>query len=89
MASVAARRPSVPRARWRPRIRPLARAAVRVAARLLAPARPVAANLASVPLHVAGLASIDFAAFHWAHSWGWLVTGVSLIWVEHVIADEP
>ncbi len=89
MASVAARRPSVQRARWRPRVRPLARAATRVAARLLTPARPVAANLAAVPLHVAGLASIDFAAFHLTHGWGWLVTGVSLIWLEHVIADEP
>jgi len=83
MATVAARRPSFPRARWRSRIRPVARAAARAAA------RPVAANLASVPLHVAGLGCIDFAAFHVAHGWGWLVTGLSLIWVEHVIADEP
>ena len=89
MASVAARRPSFPRARWRPRLRPLARSAARAAGRLLAPARPVAANLASVPLHVAGLGCIDFAAFHLAHGWGWLITGLSLIWVEHVIADEP
>jgi hypothetical protein len=88
MATVAAGHPSVRRARWRPRLHALAATATRAAARLFAPARPAAANLAAVPLHVAGLASIDFAAFHWAHSWGWLVTGVSLMWLEHVIADE-
>lgn len=84
MASVAARRPSFRRVQLRPQLRKLARAA----ARRLAPVRPVAANLASVPLTVAGLASIDFAAFHLAHGWGWLVTGLSLMWLEHVAADE-
>lgn len=87
MASVAAGHPSIRRARW-PRLRPLSRKLTRAAGRLLAPARPAAANLASVPLHVAGLACIDFAGFHLAHGWGWLITGVSLIWLEHVIADE-
>jgi hypothetical protein len=89
MATVAARRPSFPRARWRPRWRALARTATRAVTRFLAPARPVAANLASVPLHVAGLGCTDFAAFHLAHGWGWLAAGLSLIWLEHVIADEP
>lgn len=89
MATVAAGRPSAfPRARWQ-RLRPLSRKMARAAARMLAPARPVAANIAQVPLHVAGLGCIDFAAFHLAHGWGWLVTGISLIWLEHVIADEP
>lgn len=88
MATVAARRPSFPRARWPSRVRSRARSATRAAARILAPARPAAANLAAMPLHVAGLASIDFAAFHLAHGWGWLVTGASLMWLEHVIADE-
>jgi hypothetical protein len=56
--------------------------------RFLRPAKPVLANLASVPLTVAGLGCADFAAFHLAHGWGWLVTGASLMWLEHVIADE-
>lgn len=70
--------------RGRPRLRSVSRAA----SRLVKPVRPVAANLASVPLTVAGLGCMDFAAFHLAHGWGWLVTGVSLMWLEHVIADE-
>ena len=66
----------------------LLRRAAGLAGQLVRPAKPVLANAAKVPLHIAGLASIDFAAFHVAHGWGWLVTGVSLIWLEHVIADE-
>jgi hypothetical protein len=62
--------------------------APRTAGRLIRPVRPALSNLASVPLHVAGLGCIDFSAFHLAHGWGWLVTGASLIWLEHVIADE-
>jgi hypothetical protein len=81
MASVAARHPSCSRDRWR-KLR-------RSAAAHLKPARPAVVNLASVPLHVAGLACIDFAAFHLAHGWGWLAAGASLIWLEHVIADQP
>ena len=82
MTAVPLRRVAFRRAR--PMLRPLSRQAARV----LKPVRPAAANLASMPLHVAGLGCIDFAAFHWAHSWGWLVTGASLMWLEHVIADE-
>lgn len=66
-----------------------ARGAGRWAAeRLLKPVRPVLGNLASIPLTLIGTASIDFAAFHLAHGWGWLVTGVSLYYIEHLIADE-
>lgn len=71
--------------RVRSRLIPLRRRA----AKLVKPVRPVAKNLASVPLHIAGLASIDFAFFHLSHFWGWLVLGPVLIWLEHVIADEP
>lgn len=67
-----------------PSLKPVAR----FLARMAKPVRAPLANLASVPLHVAGLGCIDFAAFHLAHGWGWLVLGASLIWVEHVIADE-
>ncbi len=82
MASVAVGRLSCKRARAR--FGPLSRSA----ARLVRPARPAVTNLASMPLHVMGLACIDFAAYHLAHGWGWLVTGLSLMWLEHVIADE-
>ena len=74
----------------RPRFRlPSLAPARRRLSRLLKPARPALANLAAMPLHVAGLGCIDFAAFHLAHGWGWLVMGASLIWLEHVLADEP
>jgi hypothetical protein len=67
------------------RLKPLADAALR----LLKPARPVLANLAAIPLHVAGLGCIDAAAFEGNAIAGLVVTGLSLIWLEHVIADEP
>jgi hypothetical protein len=70
------------------RARPLLRTLSRRAARALKPVRPAAANLASVPLTVTGLGCVDFAAYHLGHGWGWLVTGLSLMWLEHVIADE-
>ena len=74
----------------RPRFRlPSLTPARRRLSRLLRPARPALANLAAMPLHVAGLGCIDFAAFHLAHGWGWLTVGASLIWLEHVLADEP
>lgn len=60
-----------------------------VAATLVKPARPALANLASIPLHVAGLGCIDAAAFVGNDIAGLVVTGLSLIWLEHVIADEP
>jgi hypothetical protein len=71
--------------RARARLHPLRKSACR----LLRPARPALANLASVPLHVAGLGCGVFAAFHLAHGWGWLAAGAALVWLEHVIADEP
>lgn len=40
-----------------------------------------------MPLALLGTACIDFAAFHW-HVLGWLVTGVSLWLIEHMIADD-
>lgn len=58
------------------------------AAAALAPHKAALGNLRDIPLTVAGLGSVDFAAFHLAHGWGWLVTGVSLMFLEHLIADE-
>ncbi|MGH3190016.1 MAG: hypothetical protein ACRDOL_22675, partial [Streptosporangiaceae bacterium] len=63
------------------RARPLLRKLRTRGAALARPVRPVAANLAAMPMHVAGLGCIDFAAFHLAHGWGWLATGLSLIWL--------
>ena len=45
-------------------------------------------RLSEIPLTVTGIAFIDFAAFHVAHGLGWLVTGISLLILEHLIADE-
>lgn len=44
-------------------------------------------RLADMPLTVLGTAAIDFGAFHYVHLVGWLVTGISLIVIEHLIAD--
>ena len=83
MTAVAVGRPRAGHAReWLLAVR-------RSAARLAKPARPALANLASVPLHVAGLGCIDAAAFTGNVIAGLVVTGLSLIWLEHVIADEP
>lgn len=62
--------------------------ATSAAARLIAPHTASLTNLRDIPLTVAGTGSIDFAAFHLAHGWGWLVTGISLILLEHIIADD-
>lgn len=52
------------------------------------PARVPLQNLAHYPLFAAGSGLMDFAAFHVGHGWGWLATGLSLVVIEHVIADE-
>ena len=59
-----------------------------VAARL-SPAKPVWANLASIPLTVAGLGCVDTGVFLASSVAGWIVTGLSLVLLEHMIADEP
>jgi hypothetical protein len=45
-------------------------------------------KLTEMPLTVVGAGCIDFAAFHLGNGWGFLVTGLSLILIEHLIADE-
>jgi hypothetical protein len=57
--------------------------------RQLSPARPVLANLAGIPLTVAGLGCLDAAAFWWSTAAGLAVACPVLIWLEHLIADEP
>lgn len=54
---------------------------------VVTPHRASLARLADMPLTVIGTAGVDFAAFHVAHGWGWLATGVSLFVIEQMIAD--
>jgi hypothetical protein len=53
-----------------------------------APHKASLARLWDIPLTVTGAGFVDFAAFHVAHGWGWLVTGLSLVVIEHLISDE-
>ncbi len=65
------------------------RAALKSAAdRVITPHRASVIRLTEIPLTVLGAAAIDFAAFHLAHGWGWLATGLSLVVLEHLIADD-
>lgn len=56
--------------------------------KVLEPHKASLRNLGQIPLTVCGTGFIDFAAFHLGHGWGWLVTGISLIVLEHLIADD-
>lgn len=60
----------------------------RFAQRAVKPHKLAVANLANMPLFLAGTGMVDFAAFHAGHGVGWLVTGLSLILIEHMAADE-
>jgi len=71
----------------RSRIRAAARLRA-VAARISTPVLPVLSNLASIPLTVAGLGCVDAAAFVGNTIAGLVVTGLSLIALEYLIADE-
>lgn len=59
------------------------------ARRIASPHRAALANLASIPLTVAGIGCVDAGVFVANTIAGLLVTGVSLILLEHAIADEP
>lgn len=72
----------------RRRLSSLTASIVSAAQSLIEPHRASLSTLRDIPLTVAGTGSIDFAAFHLAHGWGWLVTGISLILLEHVIAED-
>ncbi len=72
-------------AKWLRRVRDLARTTVVSALR---PAKPVLANLATIPLTVAGFGCLDAAAFMWNTIAGLAAAGVLLIVLEHLIADE-
>lgn len=58
-----------------------------VASAALTPHKASLRRLADMPLAVIGTGAIDFSAWHVSHGIGWLVTGLSLWVVEHLIAD--
>lgn len=60
----------------------------KAAEKIVGPHKNSLRNLRDIPLTATGTGLVDFAAFHLAHGWGWLVTGVSLMVLEHVIADR-
>jgi hypothetical protein len=59
-----------------------------VAGRLLAPARPVLANAAQIPLTIAAYGCLASAAFLFDTLVGLASTAVLLIVLEHQLADE-
>ena len=63
------------------------RSAISVARAALAPHRASLKRLNDSPLTVAGTGIGDFAGFHISHGWGFAITAVSLILLEHLIAD--
>lgn len=79
---------AVPRARFFSRAgSSVGRTIAAAAGKVLSPHKASLLRLLDIPLTVLGVASIDFASFHW-HVLGWVVTGVSLVVVEHLIADD-
>ena len=57
-------------------------------ARLLAPHKAALRNLAGIPLTVAAAGCVDAAGFVHSVFAGLIVTAASLVYIEHVIADE-
>lgn len=56
--------------------------------RVAAPARAPLVNAGQIPLTVAGIGLIDAGAFQGPTWLGLVVTGLSLLGIEHLIADE-
>jgi len=52
------------------------------------PHRASLRRLAEMPLSVIGTGCMDFAAFHVDHGVGFLVAGISLWVIEHLISDD-
>lgn len=88
MTTITYSQPRHKRGRLTVMLRAVKGATASAATRVVSPHRAALKNLASIPLTVAGTGCVDFAAFHLAHGWGWLVTGLSLVALEHLIADE-
>lgn len=60
-----------------------------VTAVLLTPNRAALRRLGEMPLTVAAVGLVDTAAWQAPHWVGWLITGLSLVFVEHLISDDP
>jgi hypothetical protein len=89
MVAIPASAGSTPaRARWHSRLQRALDAGRSAAVAALTPHRASLLRLLDMPLAVIGTGCIDFAAWHVDHGVGWLVTGVSLWVVEHLIADD-
>lgn len=73
---------------WGARFRRVGSGVTHLARRLTTPHKLAVSNLARMPLFLGGAGCVDFAAFHVNHGVGWLVTGLSLILIEHMAADE-
>lgn len=74
--------------RWSFRVPRLVSGLRAMAVRLVQPHRAALGNLASMPLTVTGVGCIDCGVFLASTIAGWIVTGLSLVLVEHLIADE-
>jgi hypothetical protein len=55
---------------------------------VLSPPKGILSRLLEIPLTTLGVAGIDFSAFHVSHGFGWLITGISLIVLEYMIAVD-
>ena len=76
------------RGRLAARLKRAGTAVATLAQRAVKPHRLALAKLGEMPLFLLGTSGVDFAAFHLNHGVGWLVTGLSLILIEHMAADE-
>ncbi len=61
---------------------------IRALAALVRPVKPVAANLARIPLTVAAIGILDGNVISWNVHIGLLITAASLVLLEHLLADE-
>lgn len=68
-------------------LRRIREAASEYAALAVRPHRASLKRLGEIPLTFAGLGCGDYAAFHLHGGWGWVATMISLVVLEHMIAD--
>lgn len=59
----------------------------KAAASILRPHKASLVRLTDIPLTVAGLGCVDAGVFTASTIAGWIVTGLSLVVLEHLIAD--
>lgn len=59
-----------------------------IGVRVIAPHKTSLASLFHMPFTVAGFGCAAYSAFHYCSGFGWLATGVLLVVLELMIADE-